>query len=629
MFGNTGFDMSASSDRPRKAPAADKYCKAGLHELIELAANATRTGIAVTDAGGRVVYMNPAFASVQGHFPDELVPGRWPSPASLAPGPVPDDVTKSDGTWIREGKCVRVDGADAVVRLMSDVLRDGSGMFIGVVTTCEDITDSKRLTYELERRQVRLEELVEERTNELETAVEVLAKEVLERRRNAQEIKRLAYYDSLTGLPNRTYLSEQLFHALKNADRADSCVALLHIDIDNFKRVNDTLGHTTGDTLLKSVGSRLAGCLRKSDPLFMTDGLEMRPIVSRLGGDEFIVLIPEIADLDDAMKVTARIMESMSAPFELECHEIFITLSIGVTFCPLHGNDADVLMMKADTALYHAKESGKNRYAVYREAMTQSTMSQLVMENDLHKALLGNELAVHYQPLYDLRSGRVLSMEALLRWQHPGHGPISPVDFIPVAEQCGLIIPIGDWALCEVLRQIKQWTDDGLDPVPIAVNLSVSQLTQYDIVGRICSLLDKYSLHPGCIEIEVTESTLMKDPDETIKHLGRFKSMGINVYIDDFGTGYSSLSYLGRLPLNALKIDRSFVMGVHDEENAGSIARAVIALGHTLGLKVVAEGVETVQQLAFLKEHGCDIVQGFHFCRPLDAPEAGRLLKER
>ena len=380
------------------------------------------------------------------------------------------------------------------------------------------------------------------------------------------------------------------------------------MDLDNFKVINDSLGHEAGDKLLVAVAERLRTCVRPQDT------------VARLGGDEFVALLEDLADAGTVARVADRIMDELREPFDIEGQKLHTSASIGIALGSASGGD---LLRAADTAMYRAKENGKGRYEVFREAMHDRALEQLRLENDLRAVLEREELAVHYQPKVSLRTGKVVGLEALLRWRHPEYALLSPGDFMPLAEQTGLIVPIGRWVLLETCRQVRAWQEIH-PPLMACVNLSVRQLRQTDFVAEI---LDETGLDPGSLVLEITEDAVMEDAQSAIGTLKRLKSSGIKLSIDDFGTGYSSLSYLRRLPVDYLKIDRSFVERLGEDRRNAEIVSGTITLAHSLGLEAVAEGVENAVQLERLREMGCDLAQGNHFSRPLAAVDVKRYLK--
>lgn len=416
----------------------------------------------------------------------------------------------------------------------------------------------------------------------------------------------LAFHDELTGLPKRNLFKKQLNQAIAHAHLNDEGLAVLFLDIDNFKFINDSLGHSEGDLLLQILAKRLAHNIREDD------------IVSRLGGDEFIMLLRDINDERDAIPIAHKIMHAISHPVTLGGQDLCITNSIGISLYPYNGTTPEMLMKHADSAMYHAKNQGKNNFQFYTEKINIHATERLALERDLRAALNRDEFLMYYQPQVMLDDGKICGAEALLRWRH-NNQMISPAEFIPAAEESGLIIPIGEWVLQNVCRQNKAWQTQNFPPLRIAVNLSSRQFRQKGLAELIGSLLQDIGLDPCCLELELTEGTAMQNPEEAAAILQALKNTGIHISIDDFGTGYSSLSYLKKFPLDTLKIDQSFVRDITTDPNDAAIVQAVIAMAHGLGLKVLAEGVETREQAAFLHLHKCDMAQGYYFGRPMPA----------
>ena len=451
--------------------------------------------------------------------------------------------------------------------------------------------------------------------------------DISERKQAEEQIRILAYYDNLTGLPNRTFFKEILNRTLVRARRRQENSAILIIDIDNFKRINDTLGHTVGDHLLKAAAEKLSACIRKTDSVARLDEDQTTEVVSRLGGDEFVVLLSELVNAQDAVIVAQRMLNDLSRPIMVGDREVFLSASIGISLCPSDGEDVDTLLKNADAAMSHAKSRGSNSYQFYEESMNAAALKRLTLEGELRRAMEHDEFLVHYQPKLDVPTRKITGMEALVRWQHPERGLVSPADFIPLAEETGLIVPIGEWVLRTACAQNKAWQDAGFEPLSVSVNLSSRQFEQQNLTGAVTAALHDTGLAAQYLELEITESMLMRDPEETIMILQAFENKGIRISIDDFGTGYSSLSYLNRFPLDYLKIDRAFVMNITTNPDDAAITTAIVAMAHSLKLKVIAEGVETEEQLAFLRGLGCDEVQGYLFSRPVPAEKFAELLK--
>jgi len=454
----------------------------------------------------------------------------------------------------------------------------------------------------------------------------VIIEDLTDSKKAAEKIHLLHYYDSLTGLPNRTFHKELMKRAIEHAQRHKEIFALIYIGLDNFQRINDTLGHSIGDLLLKAVADRLANSLRKSDYVARSDEGETVNVVSRVGGDEFIVLANDLTQSEDAAKTSRRLLEEISAPYDLSGREVFMAASIGIALYPDDGADVDDLLKNAEKAMRHTKSEGKNNYQFYSESMNFFVLELLTLESDLHKALERDELVLYYQPKVDAASRMVKGMEALIRWKHPVKGLIPPMQFIPLAETSGLIIPIGEFVIRTACRQIKTWQEAGYKQMNIALNVSSRQFDQQSLIEIVKEAIQDAMIPPRCLELEITESIIMRNPEKAMRTLTELKTMGIQIAIDDFGTGYSSLSYLKRLPLDFLKIDQSFVKSLASDPSDQAIVRTTIAMAHSLNLKTIAEGVETEEQLTFLQEHGCDEIQGYLFSRPLPAEEIPGIL---
>jgi len=428
-------------------------------------------------------------------------------------------------------------------------------------------------------------------------------------REHRERLYHLVHHDALTNLPNRMLLQDRLSRMMTKALRSKNYVAVLFLDLDRFKKINETLGHDVGDKLLMEVGKRLESCVRRSDT------------VARLGGDEFAVLLDDLQDVKFVAVVARKILQALSKTILIQDYELYATSSIGISLFPDDSEDVDGLLRCADTALYRAKDAGKNNYQYYTTDMNTRAFEFLLMESGLRKALDNDELVVFYQPLISLENDKLIGMEALIRWMHPEKGMISPGDFIPLAEETGLIEPIGEWVLRTACTQNKEWQDAGYPPVKVSVNMSARQFSKKNIIELISQILQETGLSPEYLGLEITESIIMQDVKSTIAKLKQMQKMGISLSIDDFGTGYSSLSYLKLFPIDNLKIDRSFVFNITTDSIDAAIATSVILLAHSMNLKVVAEGVETEEQLEVLRQQGCDYVQGFLFSRPLAAEE--------
>jgi diguanylate cyclase (GGDEF)-like protein len=443
-------------------------------------------------------------------------------------------------------------------------------------------------------------------------------RDITQRKAFERELSRLAFSDTLTGLPNRALLLDRLTHALARADRQMRRVAVLFLDLDRFKVVNDSLGHASGDGLLVEVANRLGACLRTGDT------------AARLGGDEFTVLLEDVVDERQALEVAERIADALRLPILLDGREVFVSASIGIALSSPNRSEADGLLRNADLALYRAKADGRARYAIFDPSMEARALERLEVETDLRHALDRDELRVYFQPVVDLGTGFVNEVEALVRWERPGFGIVSPTAFIPIAEETGLIVQIGQWVLEEACRWAQRWQSFSAhqQPLVVSVNLSARQFQHPDLLADIERALQETGLDPRLLKLEITESVVMQDAQATIETLQSLKAIGIRVAIDDFGTGYSSLSYLKRLPVDTLKIDRSFVNGLGNDAQDTAIVDSVVALARTLQLSVTGEGVETAAQARHLKQLGCQRGQGFLFARPLPPEDLERLLDE-
>ena len=495
--------------------------------------------------------------------------------------PLPDAVDPTAIAYVQEvsdAVLLRRDGSTAVVEHSVTTLRDLQGNATGTVLVLHDVTEARAM---------------------------------------ALRMAHLAHHDQLTGLPNRILLHDRTRQAIAHAHRHTGQVGLLYIDLDGFKHVNDSLGHSVGDKLLRAVSQRLVATVRSSDT------------VCRQGGDEFVILLPEIDRRASAGQIAEKLVQVCGAVYHIDGQEMHISLSVGVAIYPEDGGDVDSLMRNADAAMYHAKESGRNNFQFFAPEMLARARERVSLQSSLHGALSRKEFRLYYQPKVNLKSGNIIGAEALLRWQRPGRGMAMPNQFIPVAEDSGLILSIGEWVLREACRQNRVWQDAGLQPIPVSVNISHAQFRQKSFLDTVLRTLDETGLDPRFLEIELTESAVMRDVEHTGNVLRALKDLGVQVAIDDFGTGYSSLSYLKRLPIDTLKIDQSFIHDVATDPDDAAIVTAVIVMARSLRHKVIAEGVETREQAAFLQRQLCDEMQGFYFSQPLSASDFPRLLQTR
>jgi diguanylate cyclase (GGDEF)-like protein/PAS domain S-box-containing protein len=422
-------------------------------------------------------------------------------------------------------------------------------------------------------------------------------------------------HDALTGLPNRSLLIDRLGQSVALALRHRAQFAVMFLDLDGFKHINDSLGHQTGDKLLQSIAKRLQKCVRAVDT------------VSRQGGDEFIVLLQELEDSEDALIGARRVLEAVTGTHHIDGHSLQVTASLGVSVYPSDGKDSETLIKNADTAMYQAKRQGHHHYAFFKPAMNDIAVERQYIEEELRRGLEQDEFTLHYQPKYSLKTGEIVGAEALIRWIHPTRGVVPPGKFIPIAEDCGLIVQIGAWVLRQACRQARAWVDEGLPATPVAVNVSAIRFGHEDFARHLFAILDETGLDGGSLELEMTEGVLMQRTEQAATLLNTVRDRGVQVSIDDFGTGYSSLSYLTKFPLDALKIDQSFVHNITDTPNKAAIVSAIISMGRSLGLRVIAEGVETVEDLEFLRTHDCDEAQGFYFSPAIPPKEFAKMLR--
>jgi diguanylate cyclase (GGDEF)-like protein/PAS domain S-box-containing protein len=558
---------------------AEKALEESKEQFEQLASHIPQ-GFWITDLGKRaVIFVSPAFERIHGVNPGSRGATRaWKSALH------PDDRARvleahrnlASGPADVQYRILRPDGAIRWVHARGYPIQNADGIVYRVAGTIEDITERRALEDQLHHQ---------------------------------------AHFDSLTGLPNRVVFFDRLGQAMSHARRDSHHVALLFIDIDNFKIVNDTMGHAVGDKLLIQTGRRLQQSVRSEDT------------VARLGGDEFAIILPRVHEPEHASLIAQKALTALAQPLTIEGQQVSIAGSIGVAISSADGMDPQTLVKNADRAMFRAKDAGKNGYAFYTAAMNQRAAEQRELERLLARALEGKQFSLHFQAKASIRSGELTGCEALLRWSGPAQSGTGPAQFVPVLERSGLIIPVGEWVLRTACRQLADWKREGLTPLPIAINVSAKQFNQRNLVEVVEDALRDNEIDSSLLEIELTESTAMQNAEDTIKCLHRLKELGVKIAIDDFGTGHSSLSYLTRLPVDVLKIDRSFVTGLPDNRNDASIAKAIITMAHSLFLKVIAEGVEDERQLEFLSDNECDEVQGYLLSRPVAAPEMTRLMQ--
>lgn len=524
-------------------------------------------------------------------------------------GPVLLSGNQLDVEWAN----VRKDGSRLWCRILARAVVPGDASQ-GTIWTTEDVSARREAQLALMQAHEELENRVAERTAELAETNLRLQEEVAERQQAEERVMHLANHDALTGLPNRRLLIDRLGQALALAHRENHQVAVLFMDLDRFKTINDSLGHMKGDALLQNVARRLSETLREGDT------------VSRLGGDEFVIVLPSLDQPKAAEKVALKLVDALAPPIDLGGQELRVSASIGISLFPEDGRDTETLLRNADSAMYHAKDMGRNNYQFFMEQMNVAAAERLRLENDLHRALERQEFELHFQPRVSVANGLACGIEALIRWRHPERGLVLPEHFIPVAEDTGLIVPIGEWVINEACRQGTAWCAAGLPKLPVAVNLSPRQFRQSNLVDTVARAIERYGWPCKLLELEITEGVLMQQTSETLKTLEALNRLGVGLAIDDFGTGYSSLSYLKRFPVDFLKIDQSFVRDIAVDPDDATIVTAIIGLAHNLGLTVVAEGVENASQLDFIRDAGCDEAQGYHIGRPMPAGQLAEWL---
>ena len=546
--------------------------------LLQKAFEHTAEAFVVTDASANILNVNPAFTLVTGYAREEVI-GK--NPKLLRSGRHDNAFYQEmwhsileHGQWQGEIWNRRKNGDIYPEWLTITAIRDSRSQVTHYISVFTDMTAHKRLE---------------------------------------ESLHRVTYFDTLTGLPNREMLHERMAAAFARAERENTLVALIFFDLDRFKHINETLGHKLGDELLQLVAQRLTALGREDYS------------VCRLGGDEFIILLEAVENADAIAELAKEILASITVPFSVHNHELHVTTSLGISVYPTDGVDRTTLMKNADAALYRAMANGGNSYQFYRESMNAGAFNRLTLEGSLRHAVKRNELRLYYQPQVSTHSGHIEGMEALVRWHHPELGLVSPGVFIPLAEENGMIIEIGEWVLRTACLQAKAWADAGY-PLRVGVNVSARQFHQENIEQRIIAIIDESGLDPHQLEIEITESLIMSNPTETCALLERLRELGIQIAIDDFGTGYSSLSHLKHFPIDTLKVDQSFIREVSAAGSSAAIAATIVSLAHALGMKSIAEGVETMEQLAFMRTHNCHEIQGFLFSRPVPAEDFEKLL---
>ena len=545
-------------------------------------------GVVRTDLCGNVTYLNGFAERMSGWFREEAL-GRPVADVlrlvdSVSGEVLPNVVvivTQGDKSAMTTTKCInctliRRDGLEFGIENRVAIIHDRDGDTIGAVISFRDVSTARAASLEMSR---------------------------------------VAQHDVLTQLPNRTLFDDRLTQAISLAERQNKQLAVLFVDVDQFKRINDTLGHAVGDKLLRSVAGRLTACIRRTDT------------VSRLGGDEFLILLPQVEHAEDAAITARKILRAMASPHIIDNKSLDINVSIGGSTYPADGQDAESLLSQADVAMYEAKQHGRNSYQSFRKEMTTRLAKRRLLEADLRSALGRDEFLLHYQPKINLQTGQVTGMEALIRWQHPERGMLLPATFVPIAEECGLILRIGQWVLLEACRQAREWSESGLGAVPISVNVSAVEFQSKDFLSGVRAALIATGMEPRNLELELTETVLMQDAESAVITLRDLKAMGVRVAIDDFGTGYSSFTYLRRFPVDTLKVGQSFVQDITSDPDGSTLVGAMISIGKSLKQRVVAVGVETASQLDFLQRHECGEGQGSYFSNPVVAEQAARLFK--
>jgi diguanylate cyclase (GGDEF)-like protein/PAS domain S-box-containing protein len=554
-------------------------------ERAQVTLNSIGDAVLCTDSSGNITYLNPVAEKMTGWSREEasgrplaevfrIIDGATRLPAQ---NPLEMAIEQNKTVGLT-GNCIliRRDGFESSIEDSTAPIHDRDGHGTGAVIVFHDVGAARTMSLQMTHS---------------------------------------AQHDFLTDLPNRMLLNDRITQAVSFAERQGRQLAVLFVDLDHFKKINDSLGHAIGDKLLQSVAGRLIASVRRSDT------------VSRQGGDEFVVLLSQVEHAEDAAFSARKILAAITSPHHIDHRDLYINVSIGISTYPGDGQDAESLMNTADSALYDAKEHGRNNYQFFRPDMHARVVERQSLEGNLRVALGRNEFLLHYQPKISLETGEITGVEALIRWMHPDRGLVPPLQFVPIAEECGLIVPIGQWVLLEACKQARAWRDSGLRPVPVAVNVSAVEFLARDFLSGVRAVLIATGVEPRNVELELTESVLMQDAESTVDTLHALKAMGVRLTVDDFGTGYSSFSYLRRFPLDALKIDRSFVHEVTANSDDATIVSAIISIGKSLKQRVIAEGVETREQLEFLQTQGCGEGQGYYFSRPVVAEQFTELLR--
>jgi diguanylate cyclase (GGDEF)-like protein/PAS domain S-box-containing protein len=563
----------------RLTASRDKIKTELLRKQMEAEAlDAVGQAFIILDGDANIVFLNDALAEITGYGRKELM-GRTPLFLCSETGVETQEsalkAIREEGYWEGEIHCRKKSGDIYPIWISAGAVRDKKHGATHYAATAIDITTLKK---------------------------------------TEKHLMHIAHHDVLTDLPNRTLMFDRMKQALALAKRHGYQVAVILLDLDRFKEINDTLGHHIGDQLLVEASERLVAIVRESDT------------VARLGGDEFLVILPQVGNANNAAHVAQKFLDTISEPFHLDGQELFISASIGIAMYPGDGSEGDAMLKSSDTAMYHAKAQGKNNYKFFTEEINKSTVERFMLESRFRRALEKLEFHLNYQPKIDVATGRITGIEALIRWYHPEQGSVKPGLFIPLAEETGFVVQLGEWVLREACRQNKEWQEEGFPPLNVAVNMSARQFHKKGLVEMIKEILVETGLEPKHLMIEITESAIVVDIEDTITTLNEMRQVGVGVSVDDFGTGYSSLNYLNRLPIDELKIDRSFIKDVVENEDSMKVVTAVIALAQSLNLKVVAEGIETRGQLELIRACRCDEAQGYLFSRPLSSEDLRKLI---